>query len=152
MSGTDALWYPLTVLRPRSQVDKEYGQIVSLAFLYPIPSHGEGGREGSCHRKGGGGGSQVGVLKLDVYGQPYLTIPYTSQGFQNKISDWMQWKTREGAYSAIYLCRSGLCKKIKKFVSLLFPFEGAQAWDIHRRVFYTNQACMGRWLRNKEII
>jgi hypothetical protein len=24
-------------------------------------------------------------------------------------------------------------------------FKGAQAWDIRRRVFYTIQACMGRW-------
>jgi hypothetical protein len=23
---------------------------------------------------------------------------------------------------------------------------GAQAWDIRRRIFYTNLACMGRWL------
>ncbi len=32
--------------------------------------------------------------------------------------------------------------------SLLTTFKGAQAWDIRRRVFYTNQAFMGRWLRN----
>ncbi len=26
--------------------------------------------------------------------------------------------------------------------------KGAQVWDIRRRDFYWNQACMGRWLTN----
>ena len=37
-----------------------------------------------------GGDSWVRVLKPDADYQPYLTIPVTSQGFQNKISDWMR--------------------------------------------------------------
>jgi hypothetical protein len=65
-SKIDALGYCLTVLCPCGQVDKRY----------------------SCP-KGGGlpqkrelGGSQVrGIIR----GQPYLTIPYISQGFQNYL-------------------------------------------------------------------
>ncbi len=34
------------------------------------------------------------------------------------------------------------------FIKTLFPFKGAQAWDIRRRDFYSNQICMARWLRN----
>ncbi len=34
---------------------------------------------------------------------------------------------------------------------LYLLLKWAQTWDIRRRVFYAIQACMGRWLRNKEI-
>ncbi len=39
-------------------------------------------------------------------------------------------------------------KEFFKIVKLAIHFKGAQAWEIRRRVFYTAQACMGRWLRN----
>ena len=44
-----------------------------------------------------------------------------------------------------YIIRDGLSLKN---ISRYCPFKGAQAWDIRRRDFYWNQACMGRWLRN----
>jgi hypothetical protein len=48
----DAFGYRLTILRPRGQVDKRYGQIVWSPFPYPIMFLGGGG---GGQRKGGGG-------------------------------------------------------------------------------------------------
>ncbi len=90
-SKIDILRYRLTVVCPHSQVDKRYGQIVSSAFPYTM-SRGRGGR--GCQRKMGEGFSGLNT-KLDTDGQPYLTIPYTSQGFQMIISDRVRWITRE---------------------------------------------------------
>ncbi len=42
-----------------------------------------GGGGGGCHIKGKEGGSEW--YKPDTDGQPYLTIPYTRQGFQNRF-------------------------------------------------------------------
>ncbi len=67
-------------------------------FPYRFMSQGGGG----CHRRGG----RFSGLndKPDTDGQSCLTIPYTSQGFQIKISDRMRWITRERAYLAIHYC------------------------------------------------
>jgi hypothetical protein len=43
------------------------------------------GGGGGCHIKGKEGGFSGPNGKLDTDGQPYLTIPYTRQGFQNRF-------------------------------------------------------------------
>ncbi len=55
-----------------------------------------GGGGGGLLLKWGGGGRFSGLnTKPDNDGQPFLTIPYTSQGFQTIILDWMRWITLE---------------------------------------------------------
>ncbi len=70
---------------------------ITISIHYHIPRGG-----GGCHRKVGEGFSGLNT-KLDTDGQPYLTIPYTSQGFQIIISDWMRWITRGRAYHSTTL-------------------------------------------------
>jgi hypothetical protein len=52
-----------------------------------IPYHFSGGWGVATEREGGFSGLNT---KPDTDGQPYLTIPYTSQGFQIIISNWMR--------------------------------------------------------------